>query len=84
MLSLMKEDLEMPDEEVTPDYLLETLCIIGDVKECTEQLEGVLDATGGFGTLLMMAHDWDDRSIWNRSMDLLVHDVLPKLPSLPK
>ena len=82
MLSLFRADPSHSDDDITPEYLLKNLCVIGDVKECTEQLEQVWDATGGFGTLLMMAHDWDNRELWRRSMELLKNQVLPSLPSL--
>ena len=35
-----------------------------------------------FDTLLMIAHDWDDRVLWERSMALLANEVVPKLPSV--
>jgi limonene 1,2-monooxygenase len=45
------------------------------------QLRAIWDQTGGFGTLLMIAHDWDDRTKWLRSMELLAREVVPALPS---
>jgi hypothetical protein len=30
----------------------------------------------------MIAHDWDDKAKWQRSMDLLATRVVPSLPSL--
>ncbi|MEE3259131.1 MAG: LLM class flavin-dependent oxidoreductase [Candidatus Latescibacterota bacterium] len=82
MLHIMKHDPEVPDEEVTPEYLVKNLCIVGDAKSCVDQLEGLWETTGGFDTLLMIAHDWDDRPLWERSMDLLAKEVVPKLPSV--
>ena len=82
MLSLMKHDLDISDDEVTPEYVLKHLCIIGDVDECIRQLRALWDVTGGFGTLLMMAHDWDDRAKWMRSMELLAKEVVPALPTV--
>ena len=82
MLDLVKQDLEMPDEETTAEYMLRQLCIIGDVDECIRQLQALWDETGGFGTLLMIAHDWDDRAKWARSIELLAKEVVPALPSV--
>ena len=31
---------------------------------------------------LMIAHDWDDREQWQRSMKLLKDEVVPALPSV--
>ncbi|MCC7262624.1 MAG: LLM class flavin-dependent oxidoreductase [Candidatus Latescibacteria bacterium] len=81
-LNLIKHDPELPDEMVTPEYMLEHQCIIGDVPGCIDQLQQVWQTTGGFGTLLMIAHDWDDREAWQRSMRLLAEQVAPALPSL--
>lgn len=81
MLHLVKHDLQVPDEEINPEYMLNHLCIVGDPDECIRQLRGLWDQTGGFGTLLMIAHDWDDKAKWIRSMELLVKSVLPALPT---
>jgi limonene 1,2-monooxygenase len=82
MLSMVKHDPAMSDADVTPEYMLRHLCIIGDAAECTRQLKEVWDATGGFGTLLMIAHDWDDKERWRCSTERLVREVVPALPSL--
>jgi len=82
MLDVLKHDPDMADEEVTPEYLLRELCIIGDPSACIRQLQALWDATGGFGTLLMIAHDWDDKAKWMRSMELLAREVIPVLPTV--
>lgn len=81
-LAIMKHDPSVPDDEVTVEYLMKHLCIIGDVAECTRQLQNLWETTGGFGTLLMIAQDWDDRARWQRSIKLLAQEVVPALPSL--
>jgi hypothetical protein len=30
----------------------------------------------------MIAHDWDDKAKWLRSIDRLTHQIVPALPSL--
>jgi alkanesulfonate monooxygenase SsuD/methylene tetrahydromethanopterin reductase-like flavin-dependent oxidoreductase (luciferase family) len=82
MTSLAKHDLSMPDSAVNTEYALKQLCIIGDTKTCIRRIEEMWETTGGFGTLLMIAHDWDDRDKWIRSMDRLTFEVAPKLPSV--
>ena len=59
MSHLMKSDPAMSDEELTPEAFIKNNCIIGDVSECIQQLEALWHETGGFGTLLMITHDWD-------------------------
>lgn len=83
MLHLAKEDPDQPDEELTVEYFLKKICIIGDVETCIQKIEELCEITGGFGTLLMTAHDWDDETKWRRSMELLAKEVIPSLrPSL--
>jgi alkanesulfonate monooxygenase SsuD/methylene tetrahydromethanopterin reductase-like flavin-dependent oxidoreductase (luciferase family) len=82
MLSLVKHDPGVPDAEVTPEYALSHLCIIGDPDECIRQLKALWEVAGGFGTLLMIGHDWDDKAKWLRCMDLLTHEVAPAMPAI--
>ena len=37
----------------------------------------LLDQTGGFGTYLLLAHDWADPEATLRSYELLAKDVMP-------
>lgn len=82
MLDLVKSDPSMPDEEVTVEYVLKNLCIIGDQKSCIEQLEELWEVTGGFGTLLMIKHDFDDLPRWRQCIQMLTNDIVPALPSI--
>jgi alkanesulfonate monooxygenase SsuD/methylene tetrahydromethanopterin reductase-like flavin-dependent oxidoreductase (luciferase family) len=82
MTSLVKHDPTLPDSVVNTEYALKQLCIIGDTRHCIQRIEELWETTGGFGTLLMIAHDWDDREKWIRSMDRLTFEVAPKLPSV--
>lgn len=81
-LDLLKDDPDMPDDAVTPEYCVKRLAIVGDVDECLRRLHEVWEQTGGFGTLLMITHDWDDETRWRRSMELLVNEVAPAMPSV--
>ena len=80
MLPLMKRDPEMPDEVITPEYCVDEIAIVGDVDEVTRRLNELYEVSGGFGTLLMIAQDWDDRSKWQQSIERLAKEVLPQLP----
>ena len=81
-LDALKEDPAMTDDEVTVEYCVTKLAIVGDVDECTRRLHEVWTQTGGFGTLLMITHDWDDKEKWLRSMELLKNEVVPALPTI--
>ena len=37
---------------------------------------------GGFGVLLAMGHEWEQRDEWERSFSLLKREVLPRLAGL--
>ncbi len=82
MTPLVKHDPSVPNSAINAEYMLRQSCIIGDTKTCIRRIEELWETTGGFGTLLMLAHDWDDKEKWLRSMDRLTHEVAPKLPSL--
>ena len=82
MLHIVKHDPDVPDREVTPEYMMKNNLIIGDVDDCTRQLQDLWEVTGGFGTLLMISHDWDNKAKWVRSMELLANEVVPMLPTI--
>ncbi len=82
MLIGPKLDPAMPDEAVTLDYLCENLWIVGDVAEVTRKLRDLYTSVGGFGTLLVMGHEWHPEERWQRSMELLMTEVVPQMADL--
>lgn len=73
----------MPDEAVTIDYLLDNIWIVGSPEECAAKLRRLHEAVGGFGTVLMIAHDWmPDDEKWFRSAELFARKVMPSLSDL--
>jgi alkanesulfonate monooxygenase SsuD/methylene tetrahydromethanopterin reductase-like flavin-dependent oxidoreductase (luciferase family) len=78
-LDILKDDPAMPDARVTLDYLMERVWIVGDVAGVAERLRGLAREVGGFGTLLVIAHEWEPRDLWERSMALLATEVLPRV-----
>jgi alkanesulfonate monooxygenase SsuD/methylene tetrahydromethanopterin reductase-like flavin-dependent oxidoreductase (luciferase family) len=78
-LSLFKGEREMPDEAVTPEYLVDNVWIVGSVDDVTEKLRQLYRDVGGFGVLLAMGHEWDPQDKWLNSMTLLAHKVMPRL-----
>jgi alkanesulfonate monooxygenase SsuD/methylene tetrahydromethanopterin reductase-like flavin-dependent oxidoreductase (luciferase family) len=81
-LAALKKDSSMPDDALTPEYMLDNLWIVGDPEECARQLRQLYQQVGGFGTVLMICHDWDDKRKWLHSMELLAKEVMPKLGDL--
>jgi alkanesulfonate monooxygenase SsuD/methylene tetrahydromethanopterin reductase-like flavin-dependent oxidoreductase (luciferase family) len=64
---------------VTLEYLLDQIWIVGDPDEVTRKLRRLHEDVGGFGTLLVIGHEWEPREAWTRSMRLLTQHVLPGL-----
>jgi alkanesulfonate monooxygenase SsuD/methylene tetrahydromethanopterin reductase-like flavin-dependent oxidoreductase (luciferase family) len=79
LLSLAKIDPDMPDEEVTLEYLVDNVWIVGDPDEVARKLRRLSDDVGGFGTLLVIAHEWEPWDAWTQSMRLLAEQVLPQV-----
>ena len=79
MLGLMKNDADMADSEVTIDYLVDNVFIVGSVDEVAQKLNDLVGEIGAFGTLLAMGHEWEPHEAWHQSMSLLQNEVLPKL-----
>jgi alkanesulfonate monooxygenase SsuD/methylene tetrahydromethanopterin reductase-like flavin-dependent oxidoreductase (luciferase family) len=78
-MGLPKVDPNMPDADVTVEYLLDNIWIVGDVDTVTGKLAKLRDEAGGFGSLLVIGHEWEPRESWVRSMTLLREQVLPRL-----
>jgi len=45
----------------------------------SDRLIDMTDTLGRFGTLVMVAHDWDDATLWQSSMRTLATDIMPGL-----
>ena len=76
-VAMWKRDDQQPDAECTLDYFLQDVVITGDPAEVTRQLLELRAAVGPFGTLVLTAHDWDDRDRWTRSLELFAGEVVP-------
>ncbi len=77
--ALMKPDIEMPDAELTFEWMAETIpWIIGSPEDCVRQIQEVEETVGGFGTLLINSRDWTTTDRWNRSLELFARYVVPQ------
>src|SRR5215475_1444058 len=76
---MLKVDPDMPDAEVTLEYLCDNIWIVGSPETVARKLAKLYQEVGGFGTLLVIAHEWTPRAAWEHSMRLLVEDVVPRL-----
>ncbi|MDO6590013.1 LLM class flavin-dependent oxidoreductase [Loktanella sp. D2R18] len=78
-LNLFKEDQNMPDDDVTLDYVMDRLVIYGDPESVADQVLEFHEEVGHFGKLVYAGHDWADRELGRRSMILTAEKVLPKV-----
>lgn len=76
-LSTFKDDPDMPDSDVTVEYLANNVWLVGSPETVAEKIERLRDQQGKFGTLLAIAHDWADRSRAVNSLQLLADKVRP-------
>lgn len=53
------------------------LAVIGTPEMAIEQIERLLDQTGGLGTFLIQAHDWADPAATYKSLELFAKHVIP-------
>ena len=83
-LNLFKEDQNMPDDEVTLDYVLDRLIIHGDPQSVADQILELRETTGPFKHLVYAGHDWTDYDLGRDSMILMAEKVLPILTEATK
>ena len=83
-LNLFKQDQNMPDEDVTLDYVLDQLIIHGDAESVADQLLSAREEIGPFKHLVYAGHDWTDYELGKKSMVLMAEKVLPILQEATK
>jgi alkanesulfonate monooxygenase SsuD/methylene tetrahydromethanopterin reductase-like flavin-dependent oxidoreductase (luciferase family) len=69
----------MPDEAITLDYVLDRLVIAGTADSVVDQVLAFREQVGDFGTLVYAGHDWVDRTLGRRSMELMATEVMPRV-----
>jgi alkanesulfonate monooxygenase SsuD/methylene tetrahydromethanopterin reductase-like flavin-dependent oxidoreductase (luciferase family) len=79
--NLFKIDQDQVDENLDLDEIVQQLIIFGTPESVTDQLLAFRDEVGQFGTLLYAGHDWKDRALAVRSMELMAADVMPAINS---
>lgn len=77
--AFLKDDPSMPDEAIDLEYLCERLWFVGSPETVGRRISRFQEETGGFGHLLIVSYDArDERVTWERSLDLLTREVLPR------
>jgi alkanesulfonate monooxygenase SsuD/methylene tetrahydromethanopterin reductase-like flavin-dependent oxidoreductase (luciferase family) len=68
---LLKRDPSMPDKAIDVDYVADNLWLVGSPDTIASRI-------GGFGYLVITSYDAvDEREPWERSLRLLIDEVLP-------
>ena len=83
-LNLFKEDQNMPDDDVTLDYVLDRLIIHGDPESVADQILEFRETTGPFKHLVYAGHDWTDYDLGREGMILMAEKVMPILTEATK
>lgn len=76
-LNLFKEDPSMPDDAVTIEHVVDRLVTFGSPNEVAEKLLAFRETAGPFNHLVYAGHDWADKSLARRSMELMAEKVIP-------
>ena len=74
---LFKSRADMPDGEVTHDFVMNSLVICGTPAQVSERILALREEVGEFGTLVYAGHDWADVALARRSMELMAREVMP-------
>jgi alkanesulfonate monooxygenase SsuD/methylene tetrahydromethanopterin reductase-like flavin-dependent oxidoreductase (luciferase family) len=77
--NLFKRDQSAPDSSVTVEKVVEDLVIWGTPDKVADDLQAFRETVGDFGTLLYAGHDWADKALAIRSMELMAEKVVPQL-----
>ena len=75
--NLFKKDQKAPDSSVTTESIIDDVVIWGTPDKVADELLKFRAETGDFGTLLYAGHDWKDKALAVRSMELMAEKVLP-------
>jgi alkanesulfonate monooxygenase SsuD/methylene tetrahydromethanopterin reductase-like flavin-dependent oxidoreductase (luciferase family) len=76
-LAMWKPSPQMSEDDCNLDYFLDEVIIAGDPEHVTRELVSLRQRIGPFGSLVLVAHDWDDRQRWLHSLELFTKEVIP-------
>ncbi|MCE3552887.1 LLM class flavin-dependent oxidoreductase [Pseudonocardia sp. RS11V-5] len=52
--------------------------VIGTADQAAAQVQRLVDQSGGFGSMLLMGHDWANPEATKRSFEIFAHEVAPR------
>ena len=81
-LQQLKIDPNMPDRDVTPEYLVDNIWIVGGPDEVEAKLRKLHHDVGGFGVLVTTGHEWKPKEVWRNSHEMIAKEIVPRLSDL--
>ena len=82
MVGLTKTDLEIPDSAIDWEYMVDNIALVGSPDDVAAKIRALHQDVGGFGVVLAMGHEWVPEDHWRHSMELLAHEVMPRVADL--
>jgi alkanesulfonate monooxygenase SsuD/methylene tetrahydromethanopterin reductase-like flavin-dependent oxidoreductase (luciferase family) len=80
---LLYNDDDMTEADLTPDYFVDQLWLVGSPETVVEKIEQMHDAVGGFGHLMIPTYDYSSTpEAWRSSLGLFAEQVAPKIAHL--
>jgi alkanesulfonate monooxygenase SsuD/methylene tetrahydromethanopterin reductase-like flavin-dependent oxidoreductase (luciferase family) len=76
---IFKKHVDEDDQHVTLDRLLDELVICGTVNEVVDQILALREQVGDFGEIVYAGMDLVDPALGRRSMELMAHEVMPRV-----
>ncbi|MPY91957.1 MAG: LLM class flavin-dependent oxidoreductase [Acidimicrobiia bacterium] len=82
-LHVLKHDRDMPDGELTAEYVCDHIWVVGSPETVADKLAAQYDHFGGFGSVLLINYDFaEDPAVWRQSLELMVNEVMPRVAGL--
>jgi alkanesulfonate monooxygenase SsuD/methylene tetrahydromethanopterin reductase-like flavin-dependent oxidoreductase (luciferase family) len=73
----------IPPGEMTSEWMVDNFWIVGSPDTVVEKIAALQEATGGFGTLVGIAHDYRDKpEVFRHSLELTGREVAPRVVDL--
>jgi alkanesulfonate monooxygenase SsuD/methylene tetrahydromethanopterin reductase-like flavin-dependent oxidoreductase (luciferase family) len=76
---IFKKHQDEDDSQVTLDRLLDELVITGTVNQVVDQILALREKVGDFGEIVYAGMDLVDPKLGRRSMELMAHEVMPRV-----
>ncbi|HTI51421.1 MAG TPA: LLM class flavin-dependent oxidoreductase, partial [Planctomycetaceae bacterium] len=78
-VGMWKRNPDQPDADCNLDYFMDEVIIAGDPDHVAREIRALRQDVGEFGTLVLVAHDWDDKRRWLKNLELFSRHVMPQL-----